>query len=67
MSRKAPPRAASLQKQVRKAANYYGSVQSQSRAIQNLARKGRDPRTGRKVGVRRARKVAAHIGDYANE
>lgn len=64
LKRKGP---VSIKKLVRKAGDYYGSVGSQSAAIQKLSRAGFDPRTGRKVGKRKARRVAAHIGDWANE
>lgn len=53
--------------QVTKANDYMGSVRTQSRAIQGLARRGYNPKTGRKVGVKKARKIASHIGDWAND
>jgi hypothetical protein len=52
---------------VKRANDYTGDVRSQSRAIQYLSKRGIDPRTGKKVGKRKARRVAAHIGDWANE
>lgn len=52
---------------VNRATDYTGSTRSQLRSINALVKKGRDPRTGKKVGKRRARAAAAHIGDWANE
>ncbi len=52
---------------VTKARDYYGSSRTQARSIQALARSGRSAYTGRKVGRKKARAIAFHIGDMAND